>query len=122
MASHSPFAATPAPPYYAVIFASRRTEGDEGYARMAERMVEIAARQPGFLGIESARGADGFGLTVSYWADARSIIAWKAQVEHLAAQEMGRRRWYAHYEVRVARVERAYGRAGAQGPRSATRS
>jgi len=106
------FAATPAPPYYAVVFSSQRSAGDAGYARMADRMVELAAQQPGFLGVESARGADGFGITVSYWADERAIAAWKAQLEHLAAQELGRRRWYAHYELRVAKVERAYGKGG----------
>ena len=104
------FARTPAPPYYAVIFSSRRTAGDHGYGAMADRMVELAARQPGFLGVESARGADGFGITVSYWASAEAIAAWKANVEHLAAQEMGRRAWYEHYELRVAKIERAHGK------------
>jgi heme-degrading monooxygenase HmoA len=102
------FAKTPDPPYYAVIFPSRRTEGDNGYGRMAEIMVELAAHQAGFLGIESARGDDGFGITVSYWASAEAIAAWKADVEHLAAQQMGKRVWYEHYEIRVAKVERAY--------------
>lgn len=76
---------------------------------MAERMVELAAQQSGFLGVESVRGADGFGITVSYWSSAEAISAWKANAEHLIAQEMGKRAWYQHYEVRVAKVERAYG-------------
>jgi heme-degrading monooxygenase HmoA len=71
-------------------------------------MAELAAGQPGFLGIESARGADGFGITVSYWASEEAIANWKAHAEHLVAQEMGKRTWYAHYELRVAKVERAY--------------
>lgn len=104
----SSFAKMPAPPYYAVIFSSQRTEGDGGYEKMAERMVELAAQQPGFLGAESARGSDGFGITVSYWSSAEAISAWKANVEHLAAQEMGKREWYEHYALRVAKVERAY--------------
>jgi heme-degrading monooxygenase HmoA len=103
-----PFASTPDPPYYAVIFSSRRTEGDNGYGRMAEIMVELAARHAGFIGVESVRGGDGFGITVSYWACAEAIAAWKADVEHLAAQRMGKRVWYEHYEIRVAKVERAY--------------
>jgi heme-degrading monooxygenase HmoA len=73
-------------------------------------MVELAAMQPGFLGIESVRDADGFGITVSYWASTDAIARWKANAEHVAAQEMGRRAWYAHYELRVAKVERAYAR------------
>lgn len=102
------FAATPEPPYYAVVFSSRRTEGDHGYAAMAEKMVRMALAQPGCLGAESARDAEGFGITVSYWADEASLIAWKQVAEHLVAQRLGRERWYAHYELRVARVERAY--------------
>ena len=101
-------ARTPEPPYYAVIFTSQRTEGDRGYEQMAERMVELAARQPGFLGVESARGANGFGITVSYWSTEEAIAAWKAHSEHKPVQEAGKRVWYADYHLRVAKVERAY--------------
>jgi heme-degrading monooxygenase HmoA len=105
----SPFAALPEPPYYIVAFSSCRTEGDNGYDKMADAMVELAAQQPGFLGVESARGIDGFGITNSYWANEESIRAWKAVVSHAAAQRLGRERWYEDYRVRIARVERAYG-------------
>jgi heme-degrading monooxygenase HmoA len=104
------FARLPEPPYYTVIFSSRRTPGDQGYEAMAERMVELAAQQPGFLGAESARDAQGFGITVSYWASEEAIAAWRRHAEHRVAQEQGRAQWYAHYEVRVARVERAWGK------------
>lgn len=100
-------AATPEPPYYAVIFTSQRTDGDQGYAAMAERMVELARQQPGFLGVESARDPEGFGLTVSYWRDEASIAAWKAHAEHAVAQRLGRERWYGAFALRVCRVERA---------------
>lgn len=103
-------AQTPAPPYYAVIFTSRRTDGDQGYGQMAERMLELATQQPGFLGVESLRGADGFGITVSYWSDEKAIAHWKANSEHLGAQEGGKKTWYADYWVRVAKVERDYGK------------
>ena len=105
----APFARTPEPPYYAVIFSSRRTEGDHGYAAMAERMAALAARRPGFLGMESVRGADGVGITVSYWTSEEAIAGWRADAEHRLAQELGRSGWYARYAIRVARVERAYG-------------
>lgn len=105
------FAKTPPPPYYAVIFSSQRTEGDAGYAAMAERMAHLASRQPGYLGAESARDAQGFGITVSYWASLEDIANWKANMEHLAAQEMGKSAWYAHYELKIAKVERAYGKS-----------
>jgi heme-degrading monooxygenase HmoA len=110
MSTRSAFANTPEPPYYAVIFSSRRTDGDDGYDAMAVRMVELAARQPGFIGVESVRGRDGFGITVSYWESAESLAAWKANVDHHAAQKRGKSAWYEHYEVKVAKVERAYGK------------
>ncbi|MDD2875746.1 MAG: antibiotic biosynthesis monooxygenase [Acidiphilium sp.] len=105
---------TPEPPYYAVIFSSIRTEGDHGYAAMAEAMNRLAAEQPGYLGMESAREA--IGITVSYWADLESIRRWKAAAEHMVAQRLGQERWYAAYHVRVAKVERDY-RGGMAGDR-----
>lgn len=109
MTSHG-FARTPAPPYYAVIFASQRVGPDDGYGAMAERMETLAASQPGFLGLESARDASGFGITVSYWQDEAAIAAWKRHAEHTLARERGRQAWYGRFELRIARVERAYGR------------
>ena len=100
------------PPYYVVIFSSRRTPGDNGYGAMADRMGHLAAQQPGYLGFESVRNADGIGVTLSYWDSPESIRAWKDQAEHTVAQEIGLTRWYEHYEVRVARVERAYSGPG----------
>ncbi|MCC7227138.1 MAG: antibiotic biosynthesis monooxygenase [Burkholderiaceae bacterium] len=110
MSTPSSFAQLPGPPYYAVIFSSHRTLGDDGYGKMAEQMIELASLQPGFLGCESARDAEGFGITVSYWSSTEAIAAWKSNVDHLVAQDRGRRGWYEHYQVRVARVERAYGK------------
>jgi heme-degrading monooxygenase HmoA len=110
MSAPASLAPTPEPPYYAVIFTSLRTEGDRGYGAMAQRMAELAAQQPGYLGMESARGADGLGITISYWRDEASIAAWKRDTEHQGAQRAGQQTWYADYQVRVAKVERAYGR------------
>lgn len=104
----APFAPLPEPPYYAVIFAARRTDGDDGYAAMAVEMVKRAAAHPGCLGMESARGADGFGITVSYWTDEAAIADWKADARHLLAQRTGKTRWYDYYTLRVAKVERGY--------------
>lgn len=101
------FAKTPKPPYYAVIFTSHRAN-DEGYAETAARMEELAAQQPGYLGIESVHGADGLGITVSYWTDLESIRAWKANAEHRVAQQRGKSEWYSDYVTRVCRVEYDY--------------
>ena len=98
---------TPTPPYYAVIFSSVRTEGDNGYGAMADRMLALASEQEGFLGIESAR--EEVGITVSYWASEEAIKQWKQNAEHLEAQRLGHKAWYAEFKVRVAKVERAYG-------------
>lgn len=98
---------TPKPPYYAVIFTSLRTEVDNGYNAMAERMIDLAAQQEGFLGIESAR--EEVGITVSYWRDLEAIKLWKEHSEHRVAQEKGRQLWYSNFRVRVSRVERDYG-------------
>lgn len=101
---------TPPPAYYAVIFTSLRTDfDDEGYGEAASWMEKLASRQPGFLGVESARGDDRVGITVSYWRDETSIANWKADIEHTEVRERGRTDWYARYELRVAKVERAYG-------------
>ncbi len=107
---------TPSAGSYAVIFTSQRTEGDAGYAAMAERMVELARQQPGFLGVRSARGGDGLGITVSYWSSLQAIAAWRAHLEHQPAREQGRAQWYAHYELQVVKLERAYAWQQSDGP------
>lgn len=98
---------TPNPPYYTVIFSSIRTEGDNGYGAMADRMLELAAQQEGFLGVESAR--EGLGITVSYWDSIEAIKNWKQNAEHREAQRLGYKAWYSEFKVRIARVERDYG-------------
>jgi heme-degrading monooxygenase HmoA len=105
--------ALPEPPYLAVIFSSLRNgSGDDGYDATAERMFELAHEQSGFLGVESARGDDGFGITVSYWIDEEAVRAWRENAEHRIAQERGNGGWYATFALRIARVERSY-----EGPR-----
>lgn len=101
--------APPAPPYYLVNFVSLRSgEDEEGYAAMAHAMHARALEQPGCLGVDSARGADGLGISVSYWADEASVLAWRDDAEHTLARELGRERWYASYALHIAKVERAY--------------
>jgi heme-degrading monooxygenase HmoA len=100
-------AATPKPPYYAVIFTNLRTPGDNGYGETADRMMELAAEQRGFLGAESVREV--LGITVSYWESLEAIAAWKRNAEHQVAQKRGHAEWYASFRLRVCRVEREYG-------------
>jgi heme-degrading monooxygenase HmoA len=98
----------PEPPYYAVVFTSLRTEGDNDYGEAAARMAELVKDQPGFLGMDSARSPGGPGITVSYFRDEESIRAWRQQAEHAAVRERGRAEWYENFTVHVAKVERAY--------------
>ena len=92
---------------YVVIFSSRLREDAEGYGEAAARMAELVQKQPGFLGMESVRDAEGRGITISWWRDEASIRAWKDELEHRAAQERGRGEWYVRYSLTVARVERS---------------
>lgn len=100
-------ATTPKPPYYAVIFTSIRTSDDQDYIETAKKMEHLASLQEGYLGHESAR--EEVGITVSYWKDLESIKHWKAQSDHLLAQQMGREKWYASFKTRICLVERDYG-------------
>ena len=98
---------TPEPPYYAVIFTSYRTGGDQGYGESAKKMAALASQQPGYLGMESAREV--LGITVSYWKDLESIRAWKHNNKHQRAQKNGKEVWYQEYKVRICKVDREYG-------------
>jgi len=100
------FANTPNPPYYAVIFTSLKIHEDQGYEKMAMRMLELANEQEGFLGVESAR--EDVGITVSYWKDESSIRKWKANSEHMMAQKKGQELWYKSYKIRIVKVQRDY--------------
>lgn len=93
-------------PYYAVIFTSTQTDDTEGYPEMAEKMETLARQQEGFIGIESARNT--IGITVSYWESLEAIKNWKANTEHLLAQQKGREQWYNWYNVKICKVEREY--------------
>ncbi|PIP80890.1 MAG: antibiotic biosynthesis monooxygenase, partial [Gammaproteobacteria bacterium CG22_combo_CG10-13_8_21_14_all_40_8] len=97
---------TPKPPYFAVIFTSVRTEGDNGYPEAAEQMLLLASEQPGFLGFESARQE--IGISVSYWSSLEAIAAWKQNFAHRQVQAKAKN-WYKAFRVRVSRVEREYG-------------
>jgi heme-degrading monooxygenase HmoA len=92
------------PPYYAAIFISQLSKNNDGYAEMAQQMLELAQTMPGFLGVESAR--EQVGITVSFWRDEASIANWRRQTQHQQAQKLGREQWYKRFEIHIARVER----------------
>ncbi len=101
----SSIAKTPKPPYYAVSFTSERTEGDAGYGQMADKMVEYAEKQDGFLGVESVRDSNGVGITISYWDTLENIDKWKNHMGHMAAKDKGKSQWYSKYMLRISKVE-----------------
>lgn len=118
----SPIATTPPPPYWAVLFTTRLTGRDgAGYEATSDRLVELAQHQPGFLGLESVRGADGVGITISYWRTPDDAEAWRDVAVHRDAQRAGRERWYERYELRVCRVESARSFAAPRGREGAAR-
>src|SRR5690606_4563040 len=84
---------------------TRKNEGNAEYQETSARMLELAQRQPGYLGVESYRNPDGTGVTISYWESREAIAAWKEQKEHRRAQERGKREWYESYTTRLVRVE-----------------
>jgi heme-degrading monooxygenase HmoA len=108
-----PFIAqTPKPPYYAVVFTSINAPVDHTeHSQLSTQLAQRAQTYEGFLGIEAARSADGKGVTVVYYRDEQSILAWARDPEHVVAKRKGREIWYSHYYIRICKVEREYGRA-----------
>ncbi|MGB0505620.1 MAG: antibiotic biosynthesis monooxygenase family protein [Pikeienuella sp.] len=96
------------PPYYAVMFTNLATDDTDGYGAMADAMVNLAPTIDGYLGVESTRDNTGLGITISYWRDEDAITEWREHARHAVAQKLGKERWYEHYELRVAKIERAY--------------
>lgn len=93
-------------PYYAVIFTSTLTDNVQGYSEMAQKMEDLAKKQAGYIDFESAK--DDIGITISYWESLEAIANWKANADHLFAQQKGIKDWYAWYKVRICLVEREY--------------
>jgi len=97
-------------PYYVAIFTSKRSKVEDGYEEMSEYLDTLVKEQKGFLGQESIRDANGFGITVSYWESEEDIFAWKNNYAHIEAKKLGQKKWYTHYEVKIAQVNYAYGK------------
>lgn len=103
------FAETPKPPYYTVVFTSIRTEVEEGYTELNDSLWKDAQKLDGFIGAESQRGEDRFGITVLYFKDMETIHQWSKYQKHIRAKEMGKEKWYEGWRVRIGKIEREYG-------------
>lgn len=104
-------AETPRPPYYFLSFTSKLSDVDiAAYSKLGNEIEELAKLQTGFLGVESVKNSDGFGITISYWDTKDNIKSWKLNAEHLVAQKLGKNKFYDYYHVRIGVVERDYKR------------
>lgn len=103
------FVNTPKPPYHAVIFTSQRTSIDDGYTELNDELYAEAQQFDGYIGADSLRNAEGYGVAVLYWRNADSIRKWAQYAKHIRAKQLGKEQWYEGYRVRIAVVEREYG-------------
>lgn len=103
------FTKTPKPPYYTVIFTSKRTALDDGYTELNDELYAEAQKLEGYYGAETLRDANGYGVAVLYWRDLEDIQEWARYQKHIRAKQMGKEKWYEGYRVRIAKVEREYG-------------
>ena len=99
---------TPSPPYVCAVFTSIRTEINEGYEQMNDILFKEINKVSGYLGNETFRDKDGFGVNVSYWKDMKSLKYWRDNELHKKAQALGKSKWYKEYKLRICKVERNY--------------
>ena len=92
---------------YVVIFRAKVRTLDDEYFRVAARMRELALTQFGCVEFQSvSEGNDE--ISLSYWADEASILAWKKHAEHVIAQQLGCERWYDFYFLEIVAITRRY--------------
>ncbi len=72
---------------------------------MSKKMLALVQVQKGFLGYESYRNEEGYGVTTSYWTSLKDIKAWRAHPEHLIAQELGKSKFYISFDTVVTKAE-----------------
>lgn len=92
--------------YYAVIFSSEKSDNLQGYLEMDEKTMEIAVKQPGFLGYESVNN-NNKGIFISYWQSKEAIENWRINATHLMAKSQAKK-WYKRYLSQICFVENSY--------------
>ena len=93
---------------YAVIFTSIKSGKPEGYSEMAEKMLNLAEKQKGFIGFESYANEKGKNVSISYWESIADIKNWKENPEHQIAQKLGKEKWYKYFKLQVCKIEQEY--------------
>lgn len=96
---------------YAVIFEVEIKEGQQdAYLSIAEKLKKQLVTMPGFISIERFESLvnEGKLVSLSFWEDEKSLVHWKKNVDHLAAQTKGRASIFKDYRIRIAKVERDY--------------
>ncbi len=89
-----------------VLFRSKLVDAPDGYAEMAQEMLDTAKSMPGFIDVKAFRADDGERLTVVWWQDEETLHAWRTHARHMVAQRLGREKWYQYYSLEVAEVKR----------------
>jgi heme-degrading monooxygenase HmoA len=92
-------------PYYTATFATGSGLFAQRDADAAGRLIVLATRAPGFLGLESAARAEGT-ATVSYWETLDAVEAWKARCDQALSKTHGLKSWYLSFGLSIARIER----------------
>ena len=90
---------------YAVIFKAQIKELDAQYSKMAERMRALAINEYGCTEFTACTEGKNE-IAISYWPTLEHIKAWHQNPEHKVAQDLGRSKWYASYQVQVTEVLR----------------
>lgn len=90
--------------YYAVIFASQLKKGIADYEQTALKMEQLAMQQQGYISHNSFRNSDGYGVTISYWHNLKSIKQWAQNIHHLKAKQRGKNQWYSWYNLKTVKI------------------
>ena len=95
----------------AVIFeANSHLDKQARYLEIASELRPLLERIDGFIAIERFQSMlePGKILSLSWWRDEESVLAWKKNVFHQEAQAEGRESIFSYYRIRVAHVFRDY--------------
>ena len=96
---------------YVVIFEVKvKASGKDQYLEIASKLKEQLVKMDGFISIErfTSLVEEGKILSLSFWEDQNAIDNWKANIDHMSAQQKGRESLFEDYRIRVAEVVKDY--------------
>lgn len=84
------------------VFRSRLRPGvEDEFKALGDQMLEIAQAMPGFISYKVYSSDDAERASIIEFASREELQAWRDQPEHLAAQKLGRERFYETYSLVV---------------------